>query len=154
MFSGSERRALEWAENLRWYENARQNSVLRIWEEWEPEAGAWGTGRVQWLGGIHLSWPFISCFHHSSPSCVWLGREGETAVLAVLCDSRTRFSCSFLPLFFFFSRMNKPIPGCQEHSGVRAGIMCEEIAEQVFFSPSSFTSASCSCQHKICIQYT
>lgn len=67
-------------------------------------------------------------------------------------NSRTRFSCSFLPRFL--AKMQKPIPGYQEHSGVRVEIMCEETAEQVFFSLFSLTSASCSCQLKICIQYT
>ena len=111
MFSGPEQRALAWADDLWWYENVRQNSVLGTWEEWQPEG--WGLGHSACaMSGWNL--PFLTFhilhFYHCSPSCVWLGREGESAILTALWDSRTGFSCSFLPPFL--AKMKKPIPGC------------------------------------------
>ena len=116
-------------------------------QSWEFERdGAWGTQH-----GAAAGWnlPFLSLHFLFSPVftlCLAGQRRRNSSP-----KSRTYFFCSFLPPL---AKMKKPIPGYQEHSGVRAGIMCEEIAEQVFVSLFSFTSASCSCQLKICIRYT
>ena len=116
MFSGPEQRALEWADDLRWYENVRQNSVLGIsgrTQSWEFERnenqrdGSWTHYHAGWNSPF-LTFHFF-CFHHCSPSCIWLSREGKTAVLTVLWDSRTCFTCSSLPLFL--AKMKKRIPG-------------------------------------------